>query len=116
MEWWPKKMHVFVIRFLSTLPLVRARDHYIYSIESSKYKRLVMLKCPYGLAAALGICYAQYLRYSNPQNSIERLVLDSPTRHRRPNVTLESLPVGSQIFRCFFVQRVGGIGFEEEKL
>ena len=47
---------------------------------------------------------------------LELLALDSTTSHRHPHMTFEPFAVRAQILGGFFIQRIGGIRFEEEEL
>lgn len=49
-------------------------------------------------------------------HAVEADSSDGATAHRRPYIPPEALPVVSKIFGCLLVQRVGGIGLEEEEL
>lgn len=59
--------------------------------------------------------------YSSPSplslhNPVISLTLDASTRHTRPNIPLEALAVPSQILRRLLVERIAGVGLEEQKL
>jgi hypothetical protein len=47
---------------------------------------------------------------------VERLSLDLATAHRRAHVPPEAVPVGHEVVGGFLVQRVAGVGLEEEEL
>lgn len=72
----------------------RARDHCIYTIRPPNKNASLCRYAHIALAAALRIL-APVSPSSGPQNSVESLVLDRPSTHRRPNVAFESLSVGS---------------------
>lgn len=43
-------------------------------------------------------------------------LLDLPTRHGRPHIPLEALPVHPQILRRLLIQRIRRVGLQEQKL
>jgi hypothetical protein len=47
---------------------------------------------------------------------VERLSLDLATAHGRAHVPPEAVPVGHEVVGGFLVQRIAGVGLEEEKL
>lgn len=44
------------------------------------------------------------------------LTLHLTPSHRSPNIPLESLPVGFEIFGSLLIQRIRCVGFQEEEL
>lgn len=50
------------------------------------------------------------------QHPVERLSLDLAAAHRRADVPPEAVPVGHEVVGGFLVQRVAGVGLEEEEL
>jgi hypothetical protein len=50
------------------------------------------------------------------QHPVERLSLDLTTAHRRADVPPETVSVGHEVVGGFLVQRIAGVGLEEEEL
>jgi len=64
------------------------------------------------------MCTSAPTKLTSPslEHPLKALSLDSPTRHSRPNIPLESLPVHLQVLRCSLVQRITRVRLEEQKL
>jgi hypothetical protein len=50
------------------------------------------------------------------QHPVERLALDLSTAHGRADVPAEAVPVGHEIVGGLLVERIAGVGLEEEEL
>jgi hypothetical protein len=50
------------------------------------------------------------------QDPVIRLTLDRTTSHGCPGISPEAISIESQVFCCFFVQWIRGVGLEEEEL